>query len=108
VNLSTTGVKEKELPKEPRKGGTSFALMQNYPNPFNPTTNIVFRIRDFGFVTLRIYDVIGNEVSTLVNENKEPGEYNIKFDGSNLSTGIYFYKLQAGELSEVKKLVLLR
>ncbi len=101
INLSPTGVNEKELPKD-------YALLQNYPNPFNPATNIVFRIKEFGLVTLKIYDVLGNEISTLVNENKEPGEYNIKFDGSNLSSGIYYYKLTCGEFSEVKKLMLMK
>ncbi|MBK8552561.1 MAG: T9SS type A sorting domain-containing protein [Ignavibacteria bacterium] len=75
----------------------NFSLSQNYPNPFNPVTKLEFRISDYGFVSLKVYDVLGNEVRTLVNEKKSAGSYTITFDGSNLSSGIYFYKLTAGE-----------
>ena len=85
-----------------------FTFEQNYPNPFNQTTKIEFRIADFGFVSLKIYDVLGNEVAILVNEEKEPGVYEIEFDGSKLSSGVYLYRLTAGEFSDVKKLVLLK
>jgi hypothetical protein len=95
-----------------------FSLEQNYPNPFNPTTKIEFRISDFGFVTLRVFDVLGNEVATLVNEEKPAGSYEVEFsakggsasggDAFNLSSGIYFYKLQAGSFVETKKMILLR
>jgi hypothetical protein len=76
-----------------------FVLYQNYPNPFNPSTNIVFRISDFGFVSLKIYDVLGNEVATLVNEMKSPGIYNVEFnshsiEAQNLTSGVYFYQLK--------------
>jgi hypothetical protein len=86
----------------------SFKLEQNYPNPFNPTTKIEFRIADFGFVSLKVYDVLGNEIATLVNEEKPAGEYEVEFDGSRLPTGIYFYQLQAGNFVETKKMVLLK
>ncbi len=83
-----------------------FSLFQNYPNPFNPTTNIKFRIANFGFVSLKIYDVLGREVATLVNEEKQPGEYEVEFDGSELASGIYFYQLKAGDFIETRKIIL--
>jgi len=85
-----------------------YTLLQNYPNPFNPVTLLEFGISDLEFVSLKVYDVLGNEITTLVNEIKSPGVYNVEFDGSNLSSGIYFYKLTAGEFSVVKKMSLLK
>jgi hypothetical protein len=85
-----------------------FSLSQNYPNPFNPITNIEFRIADFGFVSLKVYDVLGNEIATLVNEEKPAGEYEVEFDGSELTSGIYFYKLTAGAFTQTRKMILLR
>ena len=85
-----------------------FKLFQNYPNPFNPSTNISFRIAEIRFVRLKIYDIIGNEVATLANEEKLPGEYTVLFNASGLSSGIYFYYLSAGNISETKKMLLLR
>jgi hypothetical protein len=87
---------------------TGFSLDQNYPNPFNPSTNFGFRIADFGFVSLKVYDVLGNEVATLVNEEKDAGEYKIQFNAANLSSGVYFYKLTAGNFTATKKMILLR
>lgn len=87
---------------------SDFSLSQNYPNPFNPTTNIEYRIADFGYVTLKIFDILGNEVVTLVNENKEPGIYTINFNAEILTSGIYFYELRADDFREVKKLALIR
>ena len=90
-----------------------FVLYQNYPNPFNPNTIIKYEIpgqarNDNVLVTLKVYDVLGNEVVTLVNEEKQPGNYDIEFDGSGLASGIYIYRLTAGNYSTVKKLVLLK
>ncbi|RCK73970.1 MAG: peptidase S8 and S53, subtilisin, kexin, sedolisin [Ignavibacteriae bacterium] len=85
-----------------------FELMQNYPNPFNPTTVISYSIPDEALVTLEIYDVLGSKVATLVNELKTAGNYNINFDASNLSGGIYFYRLTAGKYSSFKKMVLIK
>jgi hypothetical protein len=85
-----------------------YLLSQNYPNPFNPTTKIKYQIPNSGFVTLKVYDLLGREVATLVNEEKPVGSYEIKFNGSHLSSGIYFYKLQAGDYTEVKKMTLMR
>ncbi len=83
-----------------------YALAQNYPNPFNPSTAINFTLPEARFVTLKIYNVLGQEVKTVVNEFKEAGAYKINFDASNLNSGVYFYKLQAGTFSSVKKMTL--
>ncbi len=89
-----------------------FVLNQNYPNPFNPVTKISFVIPNLGemnkLVTLKVYDVLGNEVATLVNEIKEPGKYEFEFNASDLSSGVYYYKLSAGDFSAVRKMMILR
>jgi minor extracellular serine protease Vpr len=85
-----------------------FALMQNYPNPFNPSTVISFQLPLKSLVTLKVYDILGREVATIVNEVIEAGSYNVQFDGSKLSSGIYFYTLNAGEFSATKKLSLIK
>lgn len=87
-----------------------FSLEQNFPNPFNPVTTIKFVIPHevSKLVTLKVYDLLGNEVATLVNEEKSAGIYNVNFNASNLSSGIYYYKLTAGNNSSVKKMILLR
>ncbi|MBT8380464.1 MAG: T9SS type A sorting domain-containing protein [Ignavibacteria bacterium] len=90
-----------------------FALYQNYPNPFNPSTKIKFTIPTVGssvmnFVLLKVYDVIGNEITTLVNEEKSPGYYEVQFDASSLPSGIYFYNLTSGSFSETKKMLLIK
>jgi len=86
----------------------NFILHQNYPNPFNPTTNIRFQIADIRFVTLKIYDLLGNEVATLVSEEKPAGSYEVEFDGSNLPSGLYIYRLISQNYSASKKLMLLK
>jgi hypothetical protein len=85
----------------------AFQLFQNYPNPFNPSTKLNYQLPKPSFVTLKIYDVLGNEVTALVNEKKPAGRYEINFNASNLSSGIYFYELQAGSFLETKKMILL-
>jgi len=84
------------------------ALKQNYPNPFNPTTNIGYRISDREFVTLKVFDILGNEVAILINEEKPAGSYELEFDASGLPSGIYFYKLNSGGFVETKKMILLK
>lgn len=91
----------------------AFALMQNYPNPFNPSTRIGFSVpaspaggQASGFTMLRVFDILGREVATLVNENLAPGSYETTFDATSLASGVYFYRLQAGGLVQTKKLVL--
>jgi len=86
----------------------SFVLEQNYPNPFNPSTNIQYALGRQQFVVMKVYDVLGNEIATLVNEEKSAGTYEIKFDASVLTSGVYFYKLEAGSFIETKKMIFLR
>ncbi len=87
---------------------SAFKLYQNYPNPFNPVTKIKFDIPKEGFAKIVIYDLLGREAQTILNTNMRPGAYDITFDGSNLSSGIYFYKLSVGNYTEVKKMVLVK
>ena len=104
-NGPTVGIEE-------NVSSVTYSLSQNYPNPFNPTTKIEFRIAEFGFVSLKVYDVLGREVATLVNEEKPAGNYEVEFKPASgirhLASGIYFYRLQAGDFIQVKKMVLLR
>ncbi|HMS34785.1 MAG TPA: C25 family cysteine peptidase [Ignavibacteria bacterium] len=93
---------------ENTQGPQDYTLSQNYPNPFNPVTHLEFGISNLEFVSLKVFDVLGNEIKTLVNEMKTPGVYSVEFDGSKLSSGIYFYKISAGEFTEVKKMTLLK
>lgn len=86
----------------------SYYLYQNYPNPFNPTTSIQFAISSRQFVTLKVYDLLGRKVETLVNEEKPAGTYEVEFNAESFSSGIYFYELKAGSFTETKKMVLLR
>jgi len=86
----------------------SFQLFQNYPNPFNPTTTIKFAIREINFVTIKVYDVLGNEIEVLVNEEKNAGEYEVELNAAGLTSGVYFYQLKAGSYIQVKKMVLLQ
>jgi predicted lipoprotein with Yx(FWY)xxD motif len=99
----TTGVEglETDLPVD-------FSLKQNYPNPFNPSTCIKYAIGSEQLVSLKIYNVLGNDIATLVNEEKPAGTYEINFNASQLSSGVYFYKLQAGSFLETKKLTLIK
>jgi len=85
-----------------------YSLEQNYPNPFNPTTEIEFTLANHGQATLKIFDILGNEVSTLVNEVRAAGRYKVTFDASNLPSGVYFYNLQAGNYLNTKKMILLK
>jgi hypothetical protein len=83
-------------------------MAQNYPNPFNPSTTIEFRIQSSQFVTLKVYDLLGREVAVLVDEQKAPGNYEITFDASRLASGVYMYRLTAGQYVESRKMVLIR
>lgn len=87
---------------------TEYNLNQNFPNPYNPITTIKYQIPEFSFVTLKVYDVLGNEVAILVNEEKPIGNYGIEFDATTLPSGIYFYRLRAGDFIETKKMILLK
>lgn len=85
-----------------------FSLSQNYPNPFNPVTQISYTIKREGFVSLKVYDAIGREVASLVNSVQLPGSYKIEFNGTNYQSGVYFYRLKAGDFSDTKTMVLLK
>jgi hypothetical protein len=95
------GTEDENLP-------TEFTLDQNYPNPFNPVTTMQYSIPQRSNVILKVYDVLGNEVATLVNEEKPAGSYEVEFSAAGLSSGIYFYQLQAVNFVETKKMILLR
>jgi hypothetical protein len=86
----------------------SYQLMQNYPNPFNPETKISYSIPNPEFVTLKVYDMLGKEVQTLVNEFQSAKTYSVSFDASDLSSGVYLYKLQAGDFFDSKKMILIK
>ncbi|GEM_PF-1186367 len=87
---------------------TAYSLEQNYPNPFNPTTNFRFTIAEPGLVSLRVFDVLGREVATLINQELQSGMYNIPWDAGKFQSGIYYYRLTAGSFSDTKKLVLMK
>jgi hypothetical protein len=87
---------------------SNYLLHQNYPNPFNPSTIIKFQIPELSFVTLKIYDVLGNEMASLINEEKPAGNFKVEFNASALSSGIYYYKLSVGSFAQSRKMVLLR
>jgi photosystem II stability/assembly factor-like uncharacterized protein len=92
---------ESKIPK-------NFSLSQNYPNPFNPNTIIRFQIKDSRFVTLKIFNILGKEIATLVNEKQSPGTYEVSWDGSAYPSGVYFYKLITGDFTETKKMVMIK
>lgn len=99
---SIVGIKVKEI------HSTDFILHQNYPNPFNHVSKINYSVILPGKVSIIVYDVVGNEVATLVNEENTSGYYSVDFDGSGLSSGIYFYRMSVNDFSETKKMILLR
>lgn len=102
--INITGIDEKLIGLSPK----NFALYSNYPNPFNPSTKIRYAISQTTFTSLKVYSILGQEVATLINEEKTPGVYEVNFDATNLSTGTYIYRLQAGNYTEIKKMILLR
>jgi hypothetical protein len=86
----------------------NYSLYQNYPNPFNPSTTIKYGIPERSFVELRIYDILGKEVKLLVNEEQDAGYYELNFNASDLSSGVYFYQLKAGSVFKTKKMILMK
>lgn len=102
-DLSTIGIEngQENVPQH-------FQLNQNYPNPFNPVTKINYSVSKNSVVILKVYDVAGKEISTLVNKNQSAGNYSLSFDGSKLSSGVYFYRLIAGDFTETKKMMLIK
>ncbi|CAF3890354.1 unnamed protein product [Rotaria sp. Silwood1] len=87
---------------------SDYSLSQNYPNPFNPVTNIRYSIPKDGNVTFKVYDMLGNEIGTYVNEVQKAGTYSVTFDGASLASGIYYYKLEANGFSDTKKMMLVK
>jgi hypothetical protein len=85
-----------------------YSLAQNYPNPFNPVTKINFAIPKQGFVTLKVYDILGREIRSLVNEVKPAGNYSVDFNASELSSGVYFYRIESGSFTDIKRMVLIK
>ena len=108
VMLHTTNGGVTFVPPNPEGPTGEYRLAQNYPNPFNPTTEVRFEIAEGGFVSLRVYDVLGREVATLVNEVMKPGTYERKFDGSRLASGVYYCRLTAGPIVATKKVMLMK
>ncbi|MGE5351459.1 MAG: T9SS type A sorting domain-containing protein [Acidobacteriota bacterium] len=104
VSLGATGVEKVTGSVKP----SSYSLSQNYPNPFNPVTTIRYQIPQSGFVTLKVYDMLGHEVISLVAKEQTAGEYSATFDGKNLASGIYFYRLTQGSFTDTKKLILMK
>ena len=104
TNGGVTFIEEEKTNEVP----TEFLLAQNYPNPFNPSTKLSYRISQSGLVTLKVYDVLGTEIETLVNEEKPVGTYELNWNASNLPSGVYFYRLQAGYFVETKKMIVLK
>jgi hypothetical protein len=102
VNISITDVGED--PSNP----TEYRLYDNYPNPFNPSTILRYSIPEASFTTITIFDALGNEVSSLVNETKTAGTYEVEFNAIDLSSGIYYYTLQAGSFNQTKKMILIK
>jgi enterochelin esterase-like enzyme len=98
---TTTSVKENELPNK-------YNLSQNYPNPFNPVTKIKYTIPKAEFVSIKVFDILGGEIATLVSEEKQTGNFEVEFNGSNLASGIYVYRMQAGNFTDAKKFVLIK
>jgi subtilisin family serine protease len=104
LNLTSTAISE-----ESAEGvAGTFALEQNYPNPFNPSTTIGYRVQDRGFVSLKVHDVLGREIATLVNEQKPPGTYEVTWNSGALSSGVYYYRLLAGGQVVTRKMMLLK
>jgi hypothetical protein len=85
-----------------------YTLSQNYPNPFNPSTTIKYSIANDEFVNVAVFNLLGEKVTTLVNSNMKAGNYEVRFDASHLSSGIYFYSIEAGDFKAVKKLMLMK
>lgn len=85
-----------------------YSLEQNYPNPFNPTTTIKYSLPKAGFVSIKVYDIVGRMVSELVSEFKESGNYNVAFHGSSFASGIYFYRIETNSFVDTKRMVLVK
>jgi len=101
VIKSTSGVENNTTP-------VSYSLNQNFPNPFNPVTKINYQVPALSKVMLTVYDVLGNKIATLVDKKQKAGSYSVDFSGANLASGMYFYKIEAGDFSAIKKMTLVK
>jgi predicted GH43/DUF377 family glycosyl hydrolase len=108
IGLATSGPFTPVSVEQYKTQPTEFALEQNYPNPFNPSTNIEFRIVGFGFVSLKVYDILGREVVTLVNEERPAGIYEVEWNAKDFISGVYLYQIKTGSFVETKKMLLLK
>ena len=86
----------------------TYNISQNYPNPFNPATTISYQLKNDGLVTIKVYDQLGKEVATLLNEEKSAGSYQIEFNASSLASGVYYYRINAGSFVDTKKMILMK
>jgi len=103
INLTLT-----DIPENDQNNPIEYSLEQNYPNPFNPATTISYSIPVPGLVQVKVFNIIGKEITTLVNEQKQPGEYNVEFNADELPSGVYLYRLQAGDFVKTEKMILLK
>jgi hypothetical protein len=102
--LTSVGVEENNYINSP----IEFALSQNYPNPFNPGTVIRYQLPVASQISLKVFNVLGNEITTLVNDYKPAGSYDVDFSSANLSSGVYFYQLKAGTVIQTRKMLLIK
>ncbi|MHB8843022.1 MAG: T9SS type A sorting domain-containing protein [Candidatus Aquicultor sp.] len=108
-NLTALIVRTQEIKEEQQtKPPTEFYLGNNYPNPFNPETKLRYQLPIRGKVSLKVFDLLGKEVATLVDEVKEAGTYDVSFNGKSFTSGVYFYKVQSGNYVKIKKMMLLK
>jgi predicted GH43/DUF377 family glycosyl hydrolase len=108
IGYATSPITGVETPENEREIPTQFSLSQNYPNPFNPNTTIMYSIPKQSYITLKVYDILGREVAALVNEDKPSGNYQVEFNAADLSSGVYFYRIQAGSFNQVRKMMLIK
>ena len=107
LKTTTGGVTSIENNEKPQYL-TNYYLSQNYPNPFNPSTTINYSLPKAGYVKLTVYNILGSKVATLVDGHKSAGNFSVQFNGSNLASGIYLYRLESGSYNATKKLILLK
>ncbi|MHB8338047.1 MAG: T9SS type A sorting domain-containing protein, partial [Ignavibacteriaceae bacterium] len=108
VSENTSVLNVTDVKKENNQTPTAFTLSQNYPNPFNPSTVIKYSVPKSGIVTLKVYNMLGQEVATLVNQMQNSGNYIVNFNANNLASGVYMYRIQSGDFTLTKKMELLK
>jgi hypothetical protein len=103
-----TSLKKENLDDDNANLPTEYGIEQNYPNPFNPSTEIRYQLPENNFVTIEVFDILGSKITTLVNGEMEAGYHSVTWNAGNLASGVYFYKIQSGSFSAIKKLMLLK